>query len=104
MRGLVMASLASACVLAAFPANAQGAGQLPLTSGAGYPPQQVLPSPFRCADFARSSDGSWSPLRPVTISTGDTKATLQPGVGFNTGATFGGVDVAAELNRRCVPH
>ena len=105
MRGLVLALLAGGCVFAAMPANAQGgAAQLPLNSGAGYPPQQVLPSPFRCADFTRNSDGSWSPLRPVTIATGDAKATLQPGVSFNAGATYGGVDVAADLNRRCVAH
>ena len=104
MRNLAMALLAGMCMLAAVPANAQGAAQLPLTSAAGYPPQEVLPSPFRCTDFTRNSDGSWSPLKPVTISTGDTKATLQPGVNVTTGATYGGVDVAAELNRRCIPH
>ena len=104
MRGLVMALLAGACVFAALPANAQGAAQLPLTSGAGYPPQQVLPSPFRCADFTRNSDGSWSPLRPITIKTGETTATLAPGVSFGTGASFAGVDLAAALNRQCVPH
>ena len=105
MRSCAIALLAGASLLAALPANAQsGTGQLPLTSAAGYPPQEVLPSPFRCTNFTRNSDGSWSPLRPVTIRSGDTTATLQPGVSFNTGATFGGVDVAAELNRRCVAH
>lgn len=103
MRNLAIAALAAASLFAAVPTGAQ-TGQLPLTSGAGYPPQQVLPSPFRCTDFTRNSDGSWSPLKPVTISTGDTKATLQPGVSVMTGATYGGVDVAAELNRRCMPH
>ncbi|HLY06081.1 MAG TPA: hypothetical protein VKR31_10065 [Rhizomicrobium sp.] len=105
MRSCTIALLAGASLFAAFPAIAQsGAGQLPLTSAAGYPPQEVLPSPFRCADFTRNSDGSWSPLRPVTIKSGDTKATLQPGESLNAGATFGGVDVAADLNRRCIAH
>ena len=102
MRPAVMALLGCAWLYAALPAGAQGTGQLPLTSGAGYPPQQVLPSPFRCANFTHNSDGTWSPLRPITIRTGDTKATLAPGVSFGTGARFGGVDLAAELNRRCV--
>ena len=104
MKGSVVALLAGMAVFAASPGSAQGTGQLPLTSGAGYPPQSVLPSPFRCANFKHNSDGSWSPLRPITISSGDTKATLQPGASFTTGATYGGVDLAAELNRRCTAH
>lgn len=103
MRVSEIALLGSVALFAALPANAQ-TGELPLTSGAGYPPQQVLPSPFRCTDFTRNSDGSWSPLRPITISTDNTRATLKPGVSISTGATYGGVDVAAELNRRCIPH
>ena len=104
MRGSVAALLAGISVFGTCAANAQGAGQLPLTSGAGYPPQSVLPSPFRCTNFKHNSDGSWSPLRPITISSGDTRATLQPGLSVTAGATYGGVDVAAELNRRCIPH
>lgn len=109
MRHCSMAALVGASLFAAFPAGAQsggggGTGQLPLTSAAGYPPQSVLPSPFRCADFTHNSDGSWSPLRPVSIRSGGTTATLEPGVSFNTGVTFGGVDVADELNRRCIAH
>lgn len=103
MRTPAIALVVGVCLFAAFSANAQ-TGQLPLTSAAGYAPQQVLPSPFRCVDFTHNSDGSWSPLRPVTIQSGDTKATLQPGVSFNTGVTLAGVDVAAELNRRCTAH
>src|SRR5579871_4415503 len=100
MKSFVIAFFAGTSLIVAFPATAQ-TGQLPLTSAAGYPPQQVVPSPFRCANFTRNSDGSWSPLHPVTIRTGNTKATLEPGTNLTTGATYGGVDVAAELNRRC---
>ena len=103
MRPRAISLLAGACLLVGFSASAQ-TGQLPLTSAAGYPPQQVLPSPFRCANFTHNSDGSWTPLKPVTIRAGDTKATLEPGVDFTTGTTYGGVDVAAILNRRCVAH
>jgi hypothetical protein len=101
MRAIIL--LCGACWVAATAVNAQ-TGQLPLTSGAGYQPQSVLPSPFRCANFARNRDGSWSPLRPVTIRSGDTKATLQPGVTFSAGTNFAGVDVAAQLNRQCIAH
>jgi hypothetical protein len=103
MKYPAVALLCIACLFAASHASAQ-TGQQPLTSAAGYPPQEVLPSPFRCANFTHNSDGSWSPLRPVTIRTGDTTATVAPGVTFGTGATFAGVDLAAVLNRQCVPH
>jgi hypothetical protein len=98
-----VALLCTACLFAASPAGAQTA-QLPLTSAAGYPPQSTLPSPFRCSDFAHNSDGSWSPLRPVTIKSGNTTATVQPGASFGPGVTFAGVGLAEVLNRQCVPH
>ena len=103
MRSPVVALLCIACLFAASHAKAQ-MGQLPLTSAAGTPPQSVLPSPFRCSNFRHNSDGSWSPLRPITIKTGETTATLAPGVSFGTGVSFAGVDLAAALNRQCVPH
>ena len=100
MKAPVIVLLAGASLFATFSANAQQ-GQLPLTTAAGYPPQQVLPSPFRCANFTHHSDGSWSALRPVTIGSGGTKATLEPGANFTAGTSFAGVDVGAQLNRRC---
>jgi hypothetical protein len=103
MRCLVVTLLCMACLYTPSQANAQ-TSQLPLTSAAGTPPQSVLPSPFRCSNFRRNSDGSWSPLRPITIRTGDTTATVAPGVSFGTGATFAGVDLATVLNKQCVPH
>src|SRR5215467_4654057 len=104
MRSPMPVLLCILCLFTASSAGAQGAAQLPLTSGAGYPPQQVLPSPFRCADFRHNSDGSWSPMPPVTIRSGDATATLAPGATFTTGVVFAHVDVAAELNKRCVRH
>ena len=100
MRGSVLGVCAGACLCAAFSASAQ-TGQLPLTSAAGYPPQAAYPSPFRCANFTHNSDGSWSPLRAVTVRSGNARAKLEPGAAFKTGMTFAGVDVAAVLNRRC---
>jgi hypothetical protein len=103
MRSPGVGLLCIVCLFAASQARAQ-MDQLPLTSAAGTPPQEVLPSPFRCSNFRHNSDGSWSPLRSVTIRTGDTTAIVAPGVSFATGASFAGVDLAAVLNRQCVPH
>ena len=104
MRTFATALFGMACLFTASHAAAQYSQLQPLTTGAGFPPQQVLPSPFRCSQFAHNSDGTWSPLRPITIRTGDTTATIGPGVSFATGATFAGVDLAAVLNRQCIPH
>lgn len=52
---------------------------------------------FSCADFVRNPNGSWSPVRPVTIGS----VTMGPGVSFNPGMLIGGVDIAAWLNANC---
>lgn len=63
------------------------------------PPAQGGPNvPLTCADFQRNADGSWSPLHPVTIN-GVTMG--GPGVQFREGVSFGGVDLAAALNKQC---
>jgi len=103
MRKPAVALLCAACLFAASQAGAQ-MSQLPLTSAAGTPPQEVLPSPFRCSNFTHNRDGSWWPLRPITIKSGGTIATVAAGVSFGSGASFAGVDLAAVLNRQCVPH
>jgi hypothetical protein len=54
-------------------------------------------TPLRCSDFVRNSNGSWSPVRPVTIN----GVTMGPGVAFAPGVAFGGVDLAAVLNQQC---
>jgi hypothetical protein len=38
------------------------------------------------------------------IRSGDATATLAPGATFTTGVVFAHVDVAAELNKRCIIH
>jgi hypothetical protein len=45
--------------------------------------------------FRRNPNGSWTPTTTVTIGS----VTMGPGVAFSVGVAFGGVDVAAELNR-----
>ena len=58
------------------------------------------PPPLTCADFQHNADGSWTPLHAVTIG----GVTMGPGVAFREGVSFGGLDLAAALNKQCVPH
>jgi len=51
-----------------------------------------------CADFKRNPDGSWSPVRPVTLN----GVTMGPGVAFTPGVSFGGVDLGSLLNQKCM--
>jgi hypothetical protein len=53
--------------------------------------------PLTCADFVRNPDGSWSPMRPVTLN----GVTMGPGVKFTPGVSFGGINLAAVLNQQC---
>lgn len=64
-------------------------------------PQQApsQQSGLTCADFVRSPNGMWSPIRPVQIG----GVTMGPGVSFGQGVTMGGVNLAAELEKQC-PH
>jgi hypothetical protein len=50
-----------------------------------------------CSDFVRNPDGSWSPVRVITLN----GVTMGPGVAFSPGVAFGGVDLATILNRQC---
>lgn len=50
-----------------------------------------------CLDFQRNPNGSWSPLKPVSIG----GVQMTPGVQFTPGVSFSGIDLAAELNRQC---
>lgn len=44
--------------------------------------------------FKRNPNGSWTPLKRVTIG----GATIGPGASFSEGAVFSGVNLAALLN------
>lgn len=52
---------------------------------------------IKCADYQRNQDGSWAPVHAVTIN----GTTLNPGVSFSEGQSFGGVNLAAQLNQHC---
>jgi hypothetical protein len=54
-------------------------------------------STLTCADFVRNPNGSWSPVRPITLN----GITMGPGVAFMPGVAFGGIDLASVLNQQC---
>lgn len=87
----IASSIIAGVIIMASPAVAQIAN----------PPAPSVSSsatPLTCADFQHNPDGSWSPLHPVTIN-GVTMG--GPGVKFTVGVAFGGVDLAAALNKQC---
>jgi hypothetical protein len=51
-----------------------------------------------CDAFQHNPDGSWTPLKPVSLG----GVHVGPGVSLREGVKFGGVDFAAELNKQCV--
>jgi hypothetical protein len=55
-----------------------------------------------CADFQRNPDGSWSPLRQMTIpNLNGGRVSMGPSVTFKEGTKFVGVDLGSILNRQC---
>jgi hypothetical protein len=58
---------------------------------------QYSSPPLTCQDFVRNPDGSWSPIHPVMMN----GVTMGSGVAFREGVSFGGVDLAAALDRQC---
>ena len=82
-----------------------------IASVAGFPSAALAENPnssrpaqdgsmvaLNCGDFKYNQDGSWSQLHSVTIN-GVTMSGSNSR--FTEGVVFGGVDLAAALNRQC---
>ena len=54
-----------------------------------------------CRKFRKNADGSWSATEQMTIAGPNGNVQIGPGVSFNPGVAFSGVDLAATLNREC---
>jgi len=55
-----------------------------------------------CSAFRKNPDGSWTCIKPVTISKpsgGEIK--ISPNITFNRGVAFMGVDLAKWLDENC---
>jgi hypothetical protein len=52
------------------------------------------PDELTCADFQHNPDGSWSPLKAMTITAPNGQIQAGPGVSFTAGLPIRGVDVA----------
>jgi hypothetical protein len=59
-------------------------------------------SALKCADFRHNSDGSWSPVREVTIQYPNGNESVGPQVTFPARGTYMGVAFAQILNQRCL--
>ena len=56
--------------------------------------------PIACGDFQRGPNGSWTVLRPTTISPG-VQLNLAPGQTFAKNQFVSGVEVTTVLDRNC---
>jgi hypothetical protein len=74
---------AAACTLAA---QAQTGPQTPI---------------LKCADFRHNSDGSWAPLREVTIRYPNGIVSLGPEISFPATGSYMGLPLAQMLTRQC---
>ena len=77
------ASVASAVILLLFSSAA--------------PAQQ----PIACSDFRHNEDGSWTPLKSVTIGGPHQAAQFGPDMSLRAGVVVNGVDLAGLLDVMC---
>lgn len=77
-----------------------------LAAGSAFAQQQVqvqtaTGAAAGCQDFQKNPDGSWTPLSQITITGPNGTIRMGSGVAFRSGVAFGGVDLAANLDRQC---
>ena len=57
--------------------------------------------PIACGDFQRGPNGSWTVLRPTTITPQGVQLNLAPGQTFAKNQFVSGVEVTTVLDRNC---
>jgi len=57
--------------------------------------------PIACGNFQRGINGSWTVLRPTTISPQGIQLNLAPGQTFAKNQFVGGIEVTTVLDRNC---
>jgi hypothetical protein len=64
--------------------------------------QESLPDgPVACDAFQRGPNGSWTAVRPATISPNGVRLHLAPGQTFAKNQFIGGIEVTTVLDRNC---
>jgi hypothetical protein len=99
MRSYVKKMLSAVVVGVAFYGCAVAQSPSGSTAGQATPSPTVAQPQLTCADFRHNPNGSWTPLHPVTLG----GVSMGAGVAFSEGVQFGGIDLAAALNKQC-PH
>jgi hypothetical protein len=66
-------------------------------------PSAAEASGISCADFRQKSNGSWTPIRKVTLVAPQGSFTVEPGetFGIETGGNLFNLKIAQILNDRC---
>jgi len=57
--------------------------------------------PIACGDFQRGPEGSWTVLRPTTMSPQGAQLNLAPGQTFAKNQFVGGIEMTTVLDRNC---
>ena len=57
--------------------------------------------PIECGAFQRGANGSWTVLRPTTMSPQGAQLNLAPGQTFAKNQFVGGIEVTTVLDRNC---
>jgi len=58
--------------------------------------------PISCSDYRHNGDGSWTPLKEITIRGPHQTAQFAPDMSLRAGAVVNGVDLAGLLDVMCL--
>jgi len=61
----------------------------------------ALAQDLSCQDFQHNEDGSWSPLKPLSVGGPNGPVKISPAVRFRAGVLFFGVDLGSILDKQC---
>jgi hypothetical protein len=59
---------------------------------------------FKCSDFQKNQDGTWSPTHTVTLPAGGARISLSPKDSIKPGASVAGYPLGALLDAGCGGH
>lgn len=78
-----------------------GLTALALVTGVAQAQQPTGQMEVDCSRFTHNPDGSWSVNQPLELFSDGGRVRISPGPPFKRGMSFGGLDIAAMLDRQC---
>ena len=100
MRGIIVLGLIYAVAVIGGCNSGQSGSAEPNVAGSEAEQANTVDDP-NCSDFRKNPDGSWEPVRRVTITGPSGKINIKSGATLRSGVQFKGLDLAEWLDKNC---